>query len=332
MVSRDEVARRAGVSTATVSRVFNTPERVKSDRRERVLEVARSLGYQPNKFASALRRANNGAILLLTPRDVFAPRIWKVFSWHWADSLRGVQGVIQDSLYHLHFHEVEELDRVKQLLSDDWAGVLTLNLENEKILCEIEDSGVPWVHCGTLCGERRGPGAPVQVLGDNRLGARMVATHLAERGIQNPVMLSCDWDIAHVKERETGFLEIYPGATLLRGGYDDLWGEEVVERLLPDLRQGDVDCLFPYNSWVGMGVMRQLLRKGVQVPEDLSVITYDHSPLLQAFPVSVFTVDHGVERVSRMGMRSLLTLLEQGEMPHLVQRIAPELVPGASVG
>ncbi|MEJ2665356.1 MAG: LacI family DNA-binding transcriptional regulator [Spirochaetia bacterium] len=76
-ISRKQVARLAGVSETTVSRVYNNPERVDSAKVERVLKTARDLGYVPDKAASALRRKGTGIILFLEITTItrFTPRL-----------------------------------------------------------------------------------------------------------------------------------------------------------------------------------------------------------------------------------------------------------------
>ena len=117
-VSRDQVAEAAGVSSATVSRVYNNPGSVSSERRKAVLEAAERLGYSPNKSASALRRNGTGIITLLELKKEKRPYYWgdlPIFKWFYTDVLHAVKSVIDESMYQLNLATASAPEDIESL-------------------------------------------------------------------------------------------------------------------------------------------------------------------------------------------------------------------------
>ena len=103
--NRDRVASLAGVSSATVSRVYNNPQRVSPAKKEAVLKAARALGYSPDKSASALRRKGTGFISLVSFEKQGRPWYWGDFpgaKWFFTDVLTGILSVVDSSMFRLN--------------------------------------------------------------------------------------------------------------------------------------------------------------------------------------------------------------------------------------
>jgi LacI family transcriptional regulator len=131
--TRDDIARMAGVSTATVSRVYNDPDIVSKEKVRRVLAAAKKVGYSPDKNASALRRSGTGTILFLEKRATHETLDKRFYYWHYADVLKAVKEVTDEHAYQLNLHSFSS--------PKDIAAIGKRNLCDGIIVYDVADRG-----------------------------------------------------------------------------------------------------------------------------------------------------------------------------------------------
>lgn len=272
----EDVAARAGVSRATVSRVVNGQSSVAPQLRERVDRVIEEIGYVPNHAARALmtRRSNAIALLAAEP-DV------RVFSDPFFSGI--VRGVSQEvnsaglQLVLLMAQSYEDLDRARQFLRAapvDGVLLISEHAADDSIPETLQRSGIPFVIGGRPMLE----GLDARFVDhDNYLGAKMAAEHLAGLGRSRIATITGPQDMAAGVDRLHGFSDGLGGAfdanLVEHSDFTRLSGEAAAERLLA--RAPDFDGLFAASDLTALGALAALRRAGRRVPEDVAVVGFD---------------------------------------------------------
>ena len=323
--NRREVAALAGVSEATVSRVFNNPEQVKEEKVSLVRDAARRLGYRPDKHASALRRPGTGIIIFLEYRgggEYQWPEI-RFFNWLYADILRTVVETLTDTPYHLELRTVLALDEIPPL-KEQCDGILAFNVEDSDYAAAVAGAGVPYVcahHTEALDGFSR-------CCTDNSAGGRALGHLFRAAGYSRAAFVGDHLQSvgAHVR-RLAGFRQGFGtdiGIVETRVGIEG--GMSAARELLEPVRSGQLRAVCGVNDLTALGLVRGFAAGGIEVPADCAVAGYDNLPVTLGFPYVIPTVDLRLGELYRRALEGLLRFMRGGEPVHT--SLEPRLIPG----
>jgi LacI family transcriptional regulator len=270
-----DVAARAGVSIATVSRVLNRSDHpVRADVRERVLRAAAELDFHPSSLARALAGRDTRTLALVVP-DIANP--------YYPRLSRGAEDVASSHGYALLIcntdYSAAKLDEYLRILRDKRVdGVLLAGGGNEQngAIGELAGASLPIVAVG-----RHALDAP-SVRIDNVLAAEMATSHLISLGRQRIAFLGGPRDHTTVADRLAGYRRALEGAGLtpdqeLEGDFTPRSGQRAAALLLT--RSCLPDGLFCANDSMAIGALAQLRRGGVRIPEDIAIVGFDDVPL-----------------------------------------------------
>ncbi len=328
-----DVARRAGVSQSTVSRVLNysTSEvTISAETISRVLAAAEELGYRIDPLARAMKGKPTGVIGIIVRRlDTFLPLMVTALS----DSLRaagyttihGEAGNSADETLRLHtLFETQYCDAL--ILMADPRGLSTE--QAHKILGARHVVMTAW-------------GVPVKgiplVNTDNRAGAQMAMDHLIGLGHRRIAFLDVGWSGDHLLRRQIyeatmqAHNLLYDDTTLLVSDEGMEAGYQAGRRLLtqPD----PPTAIFASEDLLAMGAMRAALDLGVRVPDDLSIIGFDGLPVCQYSAPRLTTIRQPVETIAER-ITALITRLINQEIavtPDMeIDLVPPTFLPGES--
>ncbi|CAN5494652.1 LacI family DNA-binding transcriptional regulator [soil metagenome] len=320
-----EVARHAGVSVGTVSNVLNHPELVAEPTRRRVQASIAALGFVRNESARQLRAGRSRTIGLVV-LDVANP--------FFTDVARGVESVADEvgSVVTLA-NSAESADRERRhlelLLEQRVQGVLITPVDGRTANLEpFAELGIPVVLLDR--GSRTHTMCSVAV--DDVLGGRLAVTHLLEQGHRRIAFVGGPQSIEQVTDRRHGAEQALADAglpgTLVVIGTQALQvaeGQQAARRLLQlDDRPTAVFCA---NDLLALGVLRELTRQGLRVPEDLAIIGYDDIDFAAAAAVPLSSISQPREELGRSGAQLLLEEAEQGgSHRHRQVVFSPELI------
>ncbi len=338
--NRNDVARRAGVSSATVSRVFNHPELVSPAKQTAVRLAAEELRYQPDQNAASLRRGRPGAVHFVEIRRP-AETTWaqmRGYNWFYGDIIRGIQNALASTGYSLQLTTVTTLDEL-EILADSrtCAGIIAFDIEDPLEARRLEALGIPFVlgHHGT--GLEDFP----RVCTSNFEGGRLAGHLLRETGHRSPLYITDRADTIPVHRRRLeGFLspwETDPPDQAPR--VLDIREKHAYTRLKEALLRGKHDALAFVNDFAALEILRPLLAEtGLSIPRDFSAVAYDHLPDTRAFPFDLATVELNLGEIYRQTAEMLITQeipapsasLSPGSQPrHRV--VPPQLIRGTSI-
>jgi DNA-binding LacI/PurR family transcriptional regulator len=318
-----DVAKLAGVSLQTVSRVINDSPHVRAATRQRVEDAMRKLEYRPNPVARALVTGRSRTLGVVSfDTTLFGP----------ASTLFGIERAAHDADYFVSIVSLRSLDRssvmsaVERLRAQGVDGILVIAPQesaSQAILHLPQD--VPVVAA------EAGPGESVPLVAVDQVeGARLATQHLLDLGHSTVWHISGPSDWLEAQDRVDGWRSTLEAAgaappPLLVGDWSARSGHELGTRLGPE-----VTAVFVANDQMALGVVRSLHEAGRRIPGDISVVGFDDIPEAEYFTPPLTTVR---QNFNEMGRRSLLLLLEQIESRSRApvrETVPPELIVRAS--
>jgi len=304
-VSIEDVARVAGVSVATVSRVINKFSTVKNSNRIKVEEAIKKLKFKPNLIAQALVKGKPDTIALVIPRyeGIF-------YSYYGLEVIRGI-GAICDSLkldILLHI-----ADPKKNLNLSNIGGVIFAEVfkEDKGQLQEALSLGVPIVVMNNLIKDLEVSCIAI----DNKKGAEDAVKYLLELGHK---------DIAHIgggtltqaaRDRTGGYKAALKAANidiqdgfLLQGDYSRKSARDAVEKLL-SLKKKPT-AIFIASDDMAQEAASAIMERGMRVPEDISIIGFDDNPISIYGTVSLTTIHQPLMEMAQTAVKELDVLMK----------------------
>jgi len=319
-----DVARLAGVSTASVSRVLNEPDKVRPATRNRVLAAIDQLGYVLDGAARALKSGrvrSIGAVVPTLDNAIFASAI-NALQRRLAQ--RDFTLLVASSDYDAD----EELREARALLVRGVDGMVLVGaIHAPELYRLLSQKQVPWVHTWT---HLSGPDK-ASIGFDNRAAARRTVDYLVSLGHRDIAMVAgITTDNDRAAERVAGVVDALadqglslPPARLLQRHYDVREGREAASALLDAATPPS--AIICGNDLLAMGVLFEAQARGIAVPAALSIIGFDDLPIASALVPPLSTVH--VPAVE-MGRRAADYLLERigGQNPPLHTALEADLI------
>jgi DNA-binding LacI/PurR family transcriptional regulator len=319
-----DVARLAGVSYQTVSRVLNDSPSIRPSTKQRVLDVIDEVGYRPNQAARALVTSRSRTIGVLSSQSVhYGP----------TTSLNAIEIAAREAGYRLSVTSISTGDYASirsgldYLLSQSIEALVVI-APQVRVFDAISELSidVPFV---TLESTGRNPGRSLSV--DQVEGARLATRHLIELGHSEILHISGPQDWIEAEARMQGYLRELGDADLrtrapVLGDWTAHFGYYAGLELL---RFRDFTAVFCGNDQMALGFMHACREVGLSVPDDISIVGFDDIPEAAHFLPPLTTVRQNFVEIGRRAIELLLTELRGGEQTsHLP--IPPELIVRSS--
>ncbi|WP_399932629.1 LacI family DNA-binding transcriptional regulator [Streptomyces kanamyceticus] len=315
-----DVAREAGVSRGTVSRVLNGGHYVSPSAREAVDSAIRRTGYVVNRHARSLitGRSDSVGFLLTEPQErFFEDPNFNVL-------LRGCTQALAAHdiplLLMIAGTEDERRRITRYITAGHVDGVLLVSSHSgDPLAARLREAGVPLVACGKPLGQAS---KVAYVAADDRDGARDMVRHLLSLGRRTVGMVTGPLDTPGGTERLAGYREVLAEAGMaaddrlvVSGDYSRASGEAGAAELLG--RVPDMDALFVASDLMAQGAVAALQRAGRRVPEDIAVGGFDDSSAALGAHPELTTIRQPWDRISAEMVRVLLAQIG-GEDPAAV--------------
>lgn len=319
MATLEDVAEKAGVSVITVSRVINSPEKVKQETRERIRHIMDELGYSPNFAAKALVRKKTGII------DVYIPAAINLSNPFVMHFISGISEVLSTHMYSFLILRDRSVDHA----CDGYIATGLLKNEIRDMYQYAKKRKRPLVlfgHTDSLDVDY------VDV--DNVKGAKDITEYLISMGHRKIAMINVDEDKDYTVDRLIGYqqalaesgIDVHDNTVVyarnnVQGGYD------VTKELI---RQRDVTGIFCATDTLALGAVRAITGLGLRVPEDISIAGFDGLGHHLLTNPQITTVQQPIFEIGRMLAKTLLDRIEgiDGRTQRLVK---PSLIINQSV-
>jgi LacI family transcriptional regulator len=321
MATISDVAARAGVSTATVSRTLNGKSTVDPALAARVLAAAADLGYHPNGLARNLRRRET-TVLALIVSDVGNPFFTAI--------ARGVEDIAQTAGYSVVLcNSDEDVDKERRYidvaLQERAAGVVlspTGACTNVELL---RTRDIPIVAVDRPLGD----GVGDQVLVDTRRAAREATEHLVTSGYRRIACVGGPEGVRTAEDRLAGFRDAGGDPRLVRRADYRADGARLAALSLLD-EQPPPDALLVANSTMAIGVLEALSARGLRPGRDVGVVAFDDAAWATLIDPPLTVVAQPAYELGAIAAELLLARIGDSSRPHEARVLEASLIPRAS--
>ncbi|WP_455852895.1 LacI family DNA-binding transcriptional regulator [Pantoea endophytica] len=314
-MSIQKIARLAGVSVATVSRVLNNSDTVKALNREKVLHAIKASNYQPNLLARQLRTARSSMILVMVS-DISNPFC--------AELVKGIEEQAEKNSYRILLcnsgSDIERSRSSLQLLAGKMVdGIITMDAFSK--LPELAQliGETPWVQCAEYA-----DAGDISCVGiDDVQASKHVVAYLADRGRQRIALINHDLSYKYAQLRQAGYQQqliqqerswqAITYATELSFNA----GKQAMEALLAAPERPD--AVFAVSDTLAAGALSAIHAAGLRVPQDIAVTGFDGSDLAEMVTPPLSTLAQPSRDMGRKAFTLLLNKIDQPDSP--AQRI-----------
>jgi LacI family repressor for deo operon, udp, cdd, tsx, nupC, and nupG len=329
MSKMTDVARLAGVSTATVSRVLAGGDKVANIKKEKVMKAIEQLNYKPNRLASNLRTLKSKTIVAVV-RDIS-----KSF---FSDIIRGIEDVAYEQNYKVLLGDINndpnrENDYIKLYNEKLVDGVILIGTRNTADALLKLTEGIPVVLASEFLDRIDLPKVSI----DNIASSRQAADHLIGLGHKRIGFISGPMDIVICRDRMEGYRQgmlehglpvdedlIHEGDWSIESGY------EMAAKMLT-LGQRPT-AIFASNDDMAFGVIKCVKDQGLRVPQDVSVVGFDNISMASILEPSLTTVSQPRYEIGAKAMELLLQLIKGEQVTQRQYTLQSKLVIRESCG
>ncbi|WP_026536317.1 LacI family DNA-binding transcriptional regulator [Arthrobacter sp. H14] len=308
-VTRKDVARYAGVSTAVVSYVVNSgPKKVAPATEARVLEAIRVLGYRPNAAARALKLGSTEMLGLVIPDNT---------NTFFAELSHAIEDAANELGYALLLTNsnstvAKERKHVRNLLSRQVDGLLLASVESDPHLEQVVEAGIP-----TVLLNRYEPAEGFASIGvDLTQGAVAAVEHLIGHGHTNIGLVVGTGSQESMDGREDGWLMALkkahlPEGPMMRVPFTLQGGYSAGIRLVASHQRPT--AIFVSSDMQAIGVLRALHEADLRVPEDVAVVSFDGSPDSEYSWPALTSIRQPIHAMAEAAVRTLLDPMAAAE-------------------
>ncbi|HAZ55345.1 MAG TPA: LacI family transcriptional regulator [Franconibacter helveticus] len=325
-MSIQKIARLAGVSVATVSRVLNNSDTVKEKNREKVLQAIKASNYQPNLLARQLRTARSSMVLVLVS-DITNPFC--------AELVKGIEEQAEQQGYRILLcnsgSDIKRSRSSLQLLSGKIVdGVITMDAFTT--LPELTQliGDTPWVQCAEYA-----DAGDISCVGINDIDAsRELVRYLVESGRQRVALINHDLSYKYAQLRQQGYLRELENhglawqAITYASALSFSAGKQAMEKLLQ--AQARPDAVFAVSDTLAAGAMAAVRQAGLRVPQDIAVAGFDGTELAEMVSPPLTTIAQPSRDIGRKAFSLLLQKMDNPHAPTERVMMAWQLIVRAS--
>jgi DNA-binding LacI/PurR family transcriptional regulator len=328
-----DVAKKAGVTIGTVSRVLNNKKWVSDDCRKKVQVAIRDLHYKPQAHARRLRQKHSQIC------GVIAPHHTAIFSSSFfTQIMEGLEEVAAEKQYRLLLHPLNETARAqisyRTLLGDGSVdGMFVLNAWSTDVsIRELAEANVPFVLVnGKITGQEDLP----YVGFDNRGGVKKAIEHLVKLGHERIGIINGRMTTTNALERFQSFQEClaehkleFHNEWVADGDFEEEGGYKAALKILSAVRRPS--AILCASDLMAMGAIRALKERGVSVPEDISIVGFDHMEEAAYHEPALTTVSFSAYEMGKLAARKMFQMIAEETLEEKATTLQAELIEGES--
>lgn len=300
MTTLNDVARKVGVSVATVSYVLNDTGSVSQKVREKVLIAVEQLGYRPNRKAQAMRTGFTNSIGLILP-DLTNP--------FFPELAQKVENAARNAgltvlLFDTQNQKDAESEGFKMLEQHGVDGIIWCPVDSDT------PTANPQAKCPVVVIDRPIPGYDI-IQSDYRKGGCLLAGHALDLGHKNVGLLSGPANIESAKQRRQGFLEAAENLSI-QWDIEVPFSTSLSKEAIDALQAGGVSMVVCADDLIAISAMRILEDSGLNVPGDVSVVGFDNMPWSEYVKPKLTTIN---QPVGDIGSQAVVLLTEKIKNP-----------------
>ncbi len=328
-VTISDIAKKAGVSLATVSRVLNDSGYVKEETRERILEVIKELNYTPSAIARSLSKSKTNTLGVLVP-DITNPFFGEV--------IKGISQIADESNLNIILCDTDdnkdkELKSLKMLTEQRIQGIIIMPTSveddfNSEYLKTLENMGIPIVLVDGHVKYSSFSGVFV----DNIKGSYDAVETLIKEGHEKIAIITGRMNSKPAKDRFIGYKKALmmnniemEDKYVFYGDYRQESGYKYTKEILE--MEDRPSAIFVSNNMMTLGCLKAIFEGNFKIPEDISIISFDRIDILDTLGLNVSYVNGPSVELGKIGMKMLIESLDENELKEVKNiTLIPELV------
>ncbi len=329
MATIKDVAKRAGVTIGTVSRVLNNKKWVSEDCRKKVLVAIKDLHYKPQAHARRLRQKHSRIC------GVIAPHHTSIFhSPFFTSIMEGLEEVAAEKQYRLLLHPLNETARAqvsyRTLLGDGSVdGMFVLNAwSTDASIRDLVEANVPFVLVnGKITGQEDLP----YVGFDNRGGVKKAVDHLVQLGHERIGIINGKMTTTNALERFQSFQENlaehkleFQNEWAADGDYEEEGGYKAALKIISAVRRPS--AIICASDLMAIGAVRALKEKGVSVPQDISIIGFDNMEEAVYHDPPLTTVAFSAYEMGKLAAQKMFQIIAEEPLEEKATTLQAELM------
>lgn len=312
MLTMREIAKKSGVSVATVSRYINNNGYVGEETKRKIQSIIDKYEFTPNLVAKSLSTQTSYTIAVISPdmMNPFFPELVSIIekkSRKRGYSLTLIQQTnLSDDSFWLNFKN-KYIDGFILITSD-------ISMNNLEYLKSLK---IPFVKIDRAVHSDENLSVSV----DNFSGAKLAVNHLVEIGCKHIAHISGPKSIYTATERLMGYYEaIFENKLepiILEGDFSHESGRDQTIKLLE--QHPEVDGVFYANDLMAIGAVRAFKEKGYRLPEDIAIIGFDGIYLNEMIQPTISTIEQPIVEIGTIATQRLIDIIEEKESKHVAE-------------
>lgn len=319
-----DVAKKAGVSIVTVSKVINNSQTVREGNRQKVLQAMKELNYNPSAAARSLASGRTGVIGLLIDNltDSFL-----------SSALGAINEYLEDNGYFLALSLINESkinnDNIPFLFQQDRVdGLLIVSpVCEDTYILDLKGKKIPFV---LMDNQKFHPSIP-SVIVNNYKGGYDATRHLLELGHKKILHISGPGLYMSSNDREAGYRAAMTEAgcapyVINSSSFSIESGYKIVKQLISENKLSGFTSIFAADDYIALGVIDAFKNSNIKVPGDISVIGYDDQELAASFHPGLTTIRQPADEMGRIGAEMLLKIIKGEVKRYNTIKLDPDIV------
>ena len=308
MPTINDVAKQAGVSITTVSYVITGKRFVSDDLKEKVHQAMKEVGYRPNNLARSLRLGKSDTIGLIIPDSS---------NLFFAEISRYIEDIGFDNQYTVFICNSDDNSKKQEtyidvLIAKQVDGIVFISVTNAQAnLDKLKETNVPFV----IVDRDEHAGDTDLVLADNLTGGQVAVNHLFALGHTKIACIAGPSSSNPSADRVQGYKKALEenGAPfrpdyMASGDFRFKSGEKAMDQLLA--LSDPPTAVFVCNDMMAIGAIRSINQHGLSVPDDISLIGFDDSPIAEAVSPALTTISQPIENMAEKAMEILFRRMQ----------------------
>lgn len=302
-----DIAEELGLSKTTISRAISGKGRIGEKTRERVLSYIEEHHYRPNIVARGLAQNKTFNLGVVLPGDYNVAELP-----FFQKCMLGITRVASASGYDVLLSMVtaQNTTQLKRAVANRKidGAILTRTLADDKAMKYLLQNGVPFVAIGSAEDER-----VVQIDNDHRSACRELTEKLLDSGIRKLALIGSDESHIVTRSRLRGFEDAFANKTEWKGSrqtFLNVTDGAEVQRIVEGLLADGTECIVSMDDFLCGCVLNALLMRQIAVPEQMQVVSFYDSSLLENRSPSVTSIRFNVEELGKKAGETLLAMLE----------------------
>lgn len=311
-----DVAKKANVSVATVSRVINNTGYVNHETRKIVQVAIEELGYVPNELARSLFRKKSNIIGLIVPH---------ISTYFFAELIESIEDAVTQSGYKLMiFNSKDDMELEKKYLNvlNQYNIDGLILVANTKSTKEYMKLGIPILTIDHIIDK-----SVPSITSDNVLGGELAARKLIESGCQNIIHFRGPSDLITVVDRARGFYQVVDEHDIDCYSFDlDFKAPDINDMEMFIKKHPDVDGIFCSSDIIAFYAISVLKKLGYNVPNDVQVIGFDNIELSDVLIPKLTTIEQPILEIGRQSISLLQQMIKKETVTDLHQVLPVSMI------